>query len=298
MLKMIPEEFIKRIYSQKYIDSEALLKALEESSPISIRINPGKWEKKPSDSDPVPWCNNGYYLEIRPSYTLDPLFHSGCYYPQEASSMCLEQIIRQTSDLFEKLKVLDLCAAPGGKSTHLSDIIGPRNLLVANEPGSRVVTDYYQKSGLLPYLEKLRFNVVGYGCTTCIGNSGPLPADVSKSIDEHGLVAVSVLSGNRNFEGRVNVDVRANYLMRPPLVVAYALAGRIGHNFETDALGVDGAGKPVYLKDIWPTQAEVAAAIEKGLSSESFRKEYATVSMGDANWQGLKFPTGEVYQWE
>jgi aconitate hydratase len=165
-------------------------------------------------------------------------------------------------------------------------------------PGSRVVTDYYRKSGLLPYLEKLRFNVVGYGCTTCIGNSGPLPADVSKSIEEHGLVAVSVLSGNRNFEGRVNVDVRANYLMSPPLVVAYALAGKIGHNFETDSLGTDEAGQPVYLKDIWPTQAEVAEAIEKGLSSESFRKEYATVSLGDANWQGLKFPTGDVYQWE
>jgi aconitate hydratase A / 2-methylisocitrate dehydratase len=165
-------------------------------------------------------------------------------------------------------------------------------------PGSRVVTDYYAKAGLLPYLEKLRFNVVGYGCTTCIGNSGPLPTDVSKSIDEHGLVAVSVLSGNRNFEGRVNVDVRANYLMSPPLVVAYALAGKIGHNFETDALGVDEAGQPVYLKDIWPTQAEVAAAIEKGLSSESFRREYATVSLGDANWQGLSFPTGDVYKWE
>jgi aconitate hydratase len=165
-------------------------------------------------------------------------------------------------------------------------------------PGSRVVTDYYAKAGLLPFLEKLRFNVVGYGCTTCIGNSGPLPADVSKSIDDHGLVAVSVLSGNRNFEGRVNVDVRANYLMSPPLVVAYALAGRIGHNFETDALGVDGAGKPVYLKDIWPTQAEVAEAIEGGVSSEGFRREYATVSKGDANWQGLKFPTGDVYQWE
>ena len=165
-------------------------------------------------------------------------------------------------------------------------------------PGSRVVTDYYTKAGLLPYLEKLRFNVVGYGCTTCIGNSGPLPTDVSKSIDEHGLVAVSVLSGNRNFEGRVNVDVRANYLMSPPLVVAYALAGKIGHNFDTDPLGVDDAGQPVYLKDIWPTQAEVAAAIEKGLSSESFRREYATVSSGDANWQGLSFPTGDVYQWE
>jgi aconitate hydratase len=165
-------------------------------------------------------------------------------------------------------------------------------------PGSRVVTDYYEKSGLLPYLEKLRFNVVGYGCTTCIGNSGPLPSDVSRSIDEHGLVAVSVLSGNRNFEGRVNVDVRANYLMSPPLVVAYALAGRIGHNFDTDSLGTDQAGKPVYLKDIWPTQKEVADAIEKGLNSESFRREYATVSSGDANWQGLSFPTGDVYKWE
>ena len=165
-------------------------------------------------------------------------------------------------------------------------------------PGSRVVTDYYQKSGLLPYLEKLRFNVVGYGCTTCIGNSGPLPSDVSRSIDEHGLVAVSVLSGNRNFEGRVNVDVRANYLMSPPLVVAYALAGKIGHNFDTDPLGTDKNGQPVYLKDIWPTQAEVAAAIEKGVSSEGFRREYATVSKGDASWQGLSFPTGDVYQWD
>jgi aconitate hydratase len=165
-------------------------------------------------------------------------------------------------------------------------------------PGSRVVTDYYQKSGLLPYLEKLRFNVVGYGCTTCIGNSGPLPADVSKSIDEHGLVAVSVLSGNRNFEGRVNVDVRANYLMSPPLVVAYALAGKIGHNFDTTALGNDQEGNPVYLKDIWPSQAEVAEAIEKAVTSESYRKEYAVVSDGDASWQGLSFPTGDVYQWE
>jgi len=165
-------------------------------------------------------------------------------------------------------------------------------------PGSRVVTDYYARAGLLFYLEKLRFNVVGYGCTTCIGNSGPLPADVSKSIEEHGLVAVSVLSGNRNFEGRVNVDVRANYLMSPPLVVAYALAGKIGHNFETDSLGADQAGQPVYLKDIWPTQAEVADAIEQGVSSEGFHREYATVSLGDANWQGLRFPTGDVYQWE
>jgi aconitate hydratase len=165
-------------------------------------------------------------------------------------------------------------------------------------PGSRVVTDYYAKAGLLPYLEKLRFNVVGYGCTTCIGNSGPLPADVSDSINEHGLVAVSVLSGNRNFEGRVNVDVRANYLMSPPLVVAYAIAGRIDHDFAAQPLGLDQDGLAVFLKDIWPTQAEVSEAIAKGLSSESFTREYSTVTRGDANWQGLKFPLGDTYGWE
>jgi aconitate hydratase len=165
-------------------------------------------------------------------------------------------------------------------------------------PGSRVVTDYYQKSGLLPYLDKLRFNVVGYGCTTCIGNSGPLPTDVSKSIEDHGLVAVSVLSGNRNFEGRINSEVRANYLMSPPLVVAYALAGRIDHDFDNQPLGQTKDKKPVYLRDIWPTQQEVSETIAKSISSEAFRKEYATVTHGDQNWQNLKFPTGEVYQWE
>jgi aconitate hydratase len=165
-------------------------------------------------------------------------------------------------------------------------------------PGSRVVTDYYEKSGLLSYLDKLRFNVVGYGCTTCIGNSGPLPTDVSKSIEDHGLVAVSVLSGNRNFEGRINSDVRANYLMSPPLVVAYALAGHIGHNFDTQPLGKAKDGSPVYLRDIWPTQQEVSQTIAAAIDSEGFRKEYATVTHGDTNWQALKFPTGDVYQWE
>jgi aconitate hydratase len=165
-------------------------------------------------------------------------------------------------------------------------------------PGSRVVTDYYQKAGLIESLDKLRFQVVGYGCTTCIGNSGPLPTDVSKSIDEHGLVAVSVLSGNRNFEGRINSEVRANYLMSPPLVVAYALVGNIGHNFETEPMGKDKNGAPVYLRDIWPTQEEVNSTIASAIDSEIFSKEYATVTDGDKNWQNLKFPTGDTYQWE
>jgi aconitate hydratase len=165
-------------------------------------------------------------------------------------------------------------------------------------PGSRVVTDYYVKSGLMPYLDELRFQVVGYGCTTCIGNSGPLPTDVSKSIEDHGLVAVSVLSGNRNFEGRISPEVRANYLMSPPLVVAYALAGHISHDFEKDPLGKDQNGAPVFLKDIWPTQAEVAATVASSIDSGMFRKQYSTVSLGDQNWQHLKFPGGETYEWE
>ncbi len=165
-------------------------------------------------------------------------------------------------------------------------------------PGSRVVTDYYTRAGLLPYLEALRFNVVGYGCTTCIGNSGPLPTDVSKAIEEHGLVAVSVLSGNRNFEGRISPEVRANYLMSPPLVVAYALAGHISHDFEKDSLGVNKDGNPVYLKDIWPSQKEVSDTVASCIDSTMFRTQYATVSDGDTNWQHLKFPLGETYGWE
>jgi aconitate hydratase len=165
-------------------------------------------------------------------------------------------------------------------------------------PGSRVVTDYFVKAGLMPYLDALRFQTVGYGCTTCIGNSGPLPTDVSKAIEDHGLVAVSVLSGNRNFEGRISPEVRANYLMSPPLVVAYALAGHIKHNFDTEPLGKDKDGQAVYLKDIWPTQEEVASTVASSIDSEMFRHEYGTVSDGDQNWQHLKFPEGNTYGWE
>jgi aconitate hydratase len=165
-------------------------------------------------------------------------------------------------------------------------------------PGSRVVTDYYTRAGLLKYLDALRFQVVGYGCTTCIGNSGPLPTDVSKAIEEHGLVAVSVLSGNRNFEGRISPEVRANYLMSPPLVVAYALAGHIAHDFDKEPLGKSKDGSPVYLRDIWPSQKEVAETVASCIDSTMFRTQYATVSDGDANWKGLKFPSGETYGWE
>ena len=165
-------------------------------------------------------------------------------------------------------------------------------------PGSRVVTDYYTRAGLLQYLDALRFQVVGYGCTTCIGNSGPLPTDVSKSIEENGLVAVSVLSGNRNFEGRISAEVRANYLMSPPLVVAYALAGHIEHDFETQPIGRGANGQPVFLRDIWPTQQEVSETVSSCIDSQMFRDQYETVSDGDSNWQHLQFPSGKTYGWE
>jgi aconitate hydratase len=164
-------------------------------------------------------------------------------------------------------------------------------------PGSKVVTDYLAKAGLLPYLEKLKFNLVGYGCTTCIGNSGPLPAEVSQAIDEKDLVVASVLSGNRNFEGRINSEVRANYLMSPPLVVAFALAGRIDVDLKKDAIGRGKDGQPVHLADIWPTQQEVEQAVQQ-ISSDMFRKSYGEVYDGDSRWRSLPVPQGQTYVWE
>jgi aconitate hydratase len=165
-------------------------------------------------------------------------------------------------------------------------------------PGSKVVTDYLNHAGLMPYLEKLKFNLVGYGCTTCIGNSGPLPAEVSQAIDENDLVVASVLSGNRNFEGRINSEVRANYLMSPPLVVAFALAGRIDIDLRKDAIGKGRDGNPVYLADLWPTQREVEESMAKSITSEMFRKSYAGVFDGDERWRGLPVPQGQTYAWE
>src|SRR5438552_2506986 len=165
-------------------------------------------------------------------------------------------------------------------------------------PGSMVVRDYLECAGLTPYLEKLKFHIVGYGCTTCIGNSGPLPAEISQSIDENELVVASVLSGNRNFEGRINPDVRANYLMSPPLVVAFALAGRIDIDVRKDPLGKGKDGKPVYLTDIWPSQREVNEVISKSISSDMFRRSYGEVYHGDHRWRGLPVPKGETYAWE
>ncbi|WOX13210.1 aconitate hydratase AcnA [Streptomyces sp. N50] len=165
-------------------------------------------------------------------------------------------------------------------------------------PGSKVVTDYFDKAGLTPYLDKVGFNLVGYGCTTCIGNSGPLPEEVSKAVNDHDLAVTSVLSGNRNFEGRINPDVKMNYLASPPLVVAYALAGSMKVDITKDALGVDQDGKPVYLEDIWPTEAEVNDVVANSIGEDMFNKSYADVFAGDAQWQALPIPEGNTFEWD
>jgi aconitate hydratase len=165
-------------------------------------------------------------------------------------------------------------------------------------PGSKVVTEYLKDSGLLSDLEKIGFHLVGYGCTTCIGNSGPLPEPVANAIQEGDLVAAAVLSGNRNFEGRIHANVRANYLASPPLVVAYALAGSMDVDLYADALGNDPQGKPVYLKDIWPTPQEVQAVMNKSVRSEMFKKEYSQATEGDERWKAMPVPEGELFKWD
>jgi len=165
-------------------------------------------------------------------------------------------------------------------------------------PGSKVVSDYYEKAGLTPYLDKLGFNLVGYGCTTCIGNSGPLIPEVSQAVNDHDLAVVSVLSGNRNFEGRINPDVKMNYLASPPLVVAYALAGSMDLDLFEDALGQDADGNDVYMKDIWPSAAEVEEVVAQAISSDMFTDDYADVFAGDERWRNLETPSGDTFAWD
>ena len=165
-------------------------------------------------------------------------------------------------------------------------------------PGSKVVSDYYEKAGMWPYLEKLGFHLVGYGCTTCIGNSGPLNDEISKAINDNDLAVVSVLSGNRNFEGRINPDVKMNYLASPPLVIAYALAGTMDFDFETEPLGKDTEGNDVFLRELWPAPADVERTIADSITKEMFTSDYADVFAGDERWQSLPTPEGKTFEWD
>src|SRR5690606_23160722 len=165
-------------------------------------------------------------------------------------------------------------------------------------PGSKVVMDYYDRAGLTPYLDKLGFNLVGYGCTTCIGNLGPLQEEISNAISDNDLAVASVLSGNRNFEGRINPDCKLNFLASPPLVVAYAIAGSMDVDLTRDPLGTSSDGKPVYLSDLWPSSHEIDEVIASALQSEMFARDYADVFAGDERWNSLDIPEGKIFEWD
>ena len=184
------------------------------------------------------------------------------------------------------------------RKAHARGLKVPAHVKTSLAPGSKVVTEYLTQAGVLKDLEALGFDVVGYGCTTCIGNSGPLPDDVTKAVEDAGVVAASVLSGNRNFEGRVHPLTRANWLASPPLVVAYALAGTTDKDLLNEPLGQGADGKDVFLKDVWPTQEEVATAVTQSLKPEMFARSYGNVFDGNPTWNAIPFATGELYAWD
>jgi aconitate hydratase len=256
------------------------------------------------------WVSSGSYASGQPPELMDK--HPDASYGAFGKTMHIHQPDGQSYQLTHGSVVI--AAITSCTNTSNPSVLVAAGLLARNAiqkginvrpwvktslaPGSKVVSDYLAEAGLLPYLEGLKFHLVGYGCTTCIGNSGPLPDHVSKAITDGDLAVASVLSGNRNFEGRVNTQVRANYLASPPLVVAYALAGNINIDLSKEPLGIDPAGAPVYLKDIWPTNEEIQDVVGRHVTNAQFKKSYADVYKGDANWAGMKVPTGDLYKWD
>jgi aconitate hydratase len=237
----------------------------------------------------------GTLPKIKPNQTSDVEYPKGETYPLSHGSVVIAAITSCTNTSNPSVLMAAGLLAKNAVDRGLAVKPWVKTSLA---PGSKVVTDYLIESGLMPYLEALKFHLVGYGCTTCIGNSGPLPDPVAQGVVDGDLAVVSVLSGNRNFEGRVNTHVRANYLASPPLVVAYALAGSIDINLESEPLGKDKKGMPVFLKDIWPTAEQVSQFVQKYVTSVQFQKSYSDVFSGQKEWQDLKIPKGDLYQWE
>lgn len=230
----------------------------------------------------------------RPSHTVDVKMEDGREFELDHGAVSIASITSCTNTSNPSVMMAAAVLARNAVDKGLSSKPWVKTSVA---PGSRVVTEYYEKSGLIPYLEQLGFNIVGYGCTTCIGNSGPLESEISQAIQENDLSVTSVLSGNRNFEGRINPDVKMNYLASPPLVVAYALAGSMDFDFDNDVLGQDQDGHDVYLKDIWPDPTEVQQIIDDSIDTEMFHTEYSTIFDGDQRWQSIDTPTGDVFDW-
>jgi aconitate hydratase len=264
--------------------------ASRESFPASDPASPS--ESKPSDQ---PISVNVGEVGDRPSNPVAAVLADGSKVELDHGAVAIAAITSCTNTSNPYVMVAAGLLAKAAVEKGLTSKPWVKTTLA---PGSKVVTDYYEKAGLNAYLDKLGFQTVGYGCTTCIGNSGPLPAEVSAAVNEGDLAVVSVLSGNRNFEGRINPDIKMNYLASPPLVVAYALAGTMDMDITTEPLGEDQDGKPVYLRDIWPTAKDVAAVVGEAITEKMYADSYSDVFAGDERWQAIPVPAGDAFTWD
>jgi aconitate hydratase len=276
-----------------YAIGGTLDEGVEETFPASDPVAVGS--DSAADAPAVPVCSNVGDVRARASKPITTTMEDGTTITLDHGAVVIAAITSCTNTSNPYVMVGAALLAKAAVEKGLSSKPWVKTTLA---PGSKVVMDYYDRAGLTPYLEKLGFNLVGYGCTTCIGNSGPLPAPVSKAVNDADLAVVSVLSGNRNFEGRINPDVKMNYLASPPLVVAYALAGTMDLDITTEPLGTGSDGKPVYLADIWPSEAEVARVVGESISADQFSASYADAFAGDSRWQGLDVPSGSAFEWD
>ncbi|GGG72251.1 MULTISPECIES: aconitate hydratase [Sinomonas] len=276
-------------------DAGSLDESLEESFPASDAPSFTTGASHVTDSDRVPPVYSAAHGAAgRTSNPVSVSMEDGRKFDLDHGAVTIASITSCTNTSNPSVM---LAAAVLARNAVEKGLVSKPWVKTSVAPGSKVVTDYYEKSGLVPYLEKLGFYTVGYGCTTCIGNSGPLEAEISEAIQSNDLAVTAVLSGNRNFEGRINPDVKMNYLASPPLVIAYALAGSMDFDFESDPLGKDQDGNDVFLKDIWPNPNEVQQVMDASIDQDMFTKSYATIFDGDERWQSLPTPTGDTFEW-